>query len=257
MASGIYVITNGVNGKRYVGQSVNIHRRWNGHRSALERGNHSNIKLQRAWARYGSEAFAFSVQEIVSDTAALDEREQRWMDTLRPEYNLAPNAGSNRGLRASPETIARRIASLTGQKRTPEQCTRISEAKKARIAERRAMGIVQPSSFKGRTHTEEAKRKNSESRRGKGCVPCSREKAEKIGAAQRGRPVSAEKRAQISATLTGRSTGRGQLTPEQVREIREIRKTEGLGRIAIAKRLGVTPSAATVVIGNHAYGWVD
>lgn len=256
MESGIYTITNTVSQKRYVGQAVDIRKRWRNHRSSLERGLHSNIHLQRAWLRYGSEAFVFEVVEVVADPGHLDAKEQRWMDDLRPEYNIAPQAGSTRGLRAKPETIARRVAALIGQKRTPEQCRRISEAKKVRIAERRALGIVQVSPMKGRKHSEEAKRLVSKSRRGKGCVPCSPEKAAKIAAAQRGRKVSAEKRLQISVALVGRSTGRGQLTPEQVREVRRLRKTEGLGRIAIARRLGITPSAASSVIGNHAYGWV-
>lgn len=256
MASGVYIITNTVSRKRYVGQAVDIHRRWRNHRSSLERGRHANIHLQRAWSRYGGESFTFEVLEVVVDPGQLDACEQRWMDALLPEYNIAPKAGSNRGLRAKPETIARRVAALTGKKRTLEQCRRISEAKKVRIAERRALGIVQISPMKGRKHSEESKRRVSESRRGKGCFPCSPEKAAKIGAAQRGRHVSAEKRAQISAALTGRSTGRGQLTPDQVRQIRALRSVHGLGRIAIAKQLGISQSAAGAVIGNHAYGWV-
>lgn len=256
MASGVYIITNTVSRKRYVGQAVDIHRRWRNHSSSLERGKHSNIHLQRAWSRYGGVAFVFEIVEVVTDCEQLDAREQWWMDALNPEYNIAPQAGSNRGLRAKPETIARRTAALIGQKRTPEQCRRISEAKKARISERRALGIVQVSPMKGRRHSEDSKRKVSESRRGKGCVPCSQEKAAKISAAQRGRPVPAEKRARISAALSGRSTGRGQLTPYQVRQIRALRSAHGLGRIAIAKQLGISQSAAGAVIGNHAYGWV-
>lgn len=47
--SGIYKITNLVNNKVYIGQSVNIRKRWNQHVLELNKNIHPNIYLQSAW----------------------------------------------------------------------------------------------------------------------------------------------------------------------------------------------------------------
>lgn len=288
---GIYSITHVASGKLYVGQSSKMRDRWLFHRSALRRGVHSNRPLQNAWNKYGEAAFAFAVLELVAlDDALLCEREQYWIDTLKPAYNVAPVAGTTRGMKHPPrsaefrermraiktgfkhseESLARmraipgrpltpeqraeraardlshlrrpesvqkrrekmvgrkqsqaavekRRASLIGQRRTPDQCKRISDAKRAANAAKAAAGIEpQVSPMKGRQHSDEAKRRISEAKRG---VP----------------------------------SGRGSLSPEQVREIRSIRASEGIGYKAIAKRLQISPGAAYSVIGNHAYQWV-
>lgn len=111
-----------------MGQSVNVGRRWRAHRSGLNNGIHPCKHLQRAWKKYGSDQFVFTLlEDVLSDQ--LDAREQAWMDLLKPEFNTAPQAGSNRGLKQSPDSIAKRSASNSGRRRTPEQCARIAAAK--------------------------------------------------------------------------------------------------------------------------------
>lgn len=252
--SGIYLIRNTRDGKKYVGQTASFRRRWSCHRSALERGKHPNVKLQRAWDCHGSEAFAFEIVELAV-VALLDEREQHWMDTLKPEYNLAPFAGSNRGHKPSPETIARRVTALQGQKRTPEQRRRISEAKKARIAERKAMGIVQASPMRGRQQSESSRKKISRNRAGKGGGERSPEWRSNISKAVRGRCVSAETRAKISLAFAGRPSGRGYLSEAQVREIRRLHGL-GYGRVRIGRMMEIPSHLASVVIRGGGYLWV-
>lgn len=62
---GIYKITNQVNGKVYIGQSRNIEKRWNQHRTtAFNSNNHNyNLPLYRAIRKYGIENFIFEVLE--------------------------------------------------------------------------------------------------------------------------------------------------------------------------------------------------
>ena len=72
MTSGVYQILNTVNGKPYVGSSANIERRWSVHRHALSKGTHHSVKLSRAYAKHGADAFAFSV-----------------LETCEPELNIA------------------------------------------------------------------------------------------------------------------------------------------------------------------------
>ena len=59
--SGIYKIENTIDGKCYVGSAINIKSRWQCHVSMLSHDKHNNKHLQRAWNKYGSENFTFSI----------------------------------------------------------------------------------------------------------------------------------------------------------------------------------------------------
>lgn len=91
---GIYRITNQINGKVYIGQSVDIARRWKDHRKAIN----SDLPLYRAMRKYGKDNFIFEVIEECSQKE-LDEKEIYWIkfyDSLNPDkgYNLS-SGGSN------------------------------------------------------------------------------------------------------------------------------------------------------------------
>lgn len=65
---GIYVIENKVNGKKYVGQSVNILLEWRvNHKNPLLRDKHHNIHLQRAWNKYGESNFEHKIIHVCSE----------------------------------------------------------------------------------------------------------------------------------------------------------------------------------------------
>lgn len=65
---GIYLITNLKNNKKYVGQSVNILRRWRNHKadSKNESGDTYNYPLYKAFRKYGIENFKFEILEECS-----------------------------------------------------------------------------------------------------------------------------------------------------------------------------------------------
>ena len=124
----VYQILNRINGKRYVGSTVNLRHRWGNHRSALRRNNHYNAHLQAAWNLYGGKAFAFAVLEYVIDLERLIEREQHYMDALCPEYNIAPVAGSALGVKHTEETKQKMSAASTGRWHSEETKQKMSEA---------------------------------------------------------------------------------------------------------------------------------
>ena len=126
--SGIYRITNSVNGKFYIGSAVRIAYRWATHRFELRHGRHPNPKLHAAWKKYGEAAFQFSVEERVEDLKNLIDREQFYLDTLSPEYNILRKAGSLLGFRFSPESRARLSVQRMGKKHSPEACEKIAQA---------------------------------------------------------------------------------------------------------------------------------
>lgn len=98
MISGIYKITNRVNGKFYLGRSKDIEKRKSQHFHALmsESREHINNHLQNAFNKYGRDAFVFEVIELVDESNAV-EREQYYLDTLTPwdqtiGYNISRSA---------------------------------------------------------------------------------------------------------------------------------------------------------------------
>jgi group I intron endonuclease len=136
--SGIYAIKNTKTGDIYIGSSVTVHQRWYSHRSHLRRGIHHSPKLQRAWKKYGEDAFSFDILEVVPDASELFAREQRWLDELKPfadqrGYNNHPSAGGARGHKLSQAVRDAMSASRTGRKMpamSPEQKAKLSAAAK-------------------------------------------------------------------------------------------------------------------------------
>ena len=63
--SGIYRIKNTVNGRSYIGSSVNILTRMKRHCYELEKSKHNNKHMQRAYDKYGPDSFHFSVVELL------------------------------------------------------------------------------------------------------------------------------------------------------------------------------------------------
>ena len=112
--SGVYEIVNTLNGKRYIGSSVNIRSRFQHHRAELRSGKHHNRHLQNAWDKYGEENFTFEVLFYCERSHTLV-YEQQFLDNLQPEYNVAISASAPMlGLSVSDEVRAKISASMKG-----------------------------------------------------------------------------------------------------------------------------------------------
>lgn len=103
-----------INGKKYIGQSINIYDRYEQHKNRYKISNDSgyNGAFHRALRKYGWNNFDFDVLEECSPKK-LDEREQFWIkkeDSLSPNgYNLTIGGQRNR------TDFSKRICPLCGK----------------------------------------------------------------------------------------------------------------------------------------------
>lgn len=101
----IYKILNTVNGKFYIGSTNHFLSRIQTHKSYLNLNKHPNALLQHAWNKYGKEKFQFIVLEEVEAEVDLVSREQYYLDTLNPPYNIVKIANSTLGYKHHPDTL--------------------------------------------------------------------------------------------------------------------------------------------------------
>ncbi len=134
MTIGVYVII-APSGRRYVGSSVNVEKRWSAHRVALRSGAHHCVALQRAANKYGVDSLQFALIETC-DRAELLVREQHHIDALsaRRRYNSALTAGSLMGYPTTAETRAKQSRAKLGKRKSDETRRRMSAYARARSA---------------------------------------------------------------------------------------------------------------------------
>lgn len=115
----VYVVTNKVTGKLYVGQTTQgVAKRWAGH---TKRSSERVSLLTRAIAKYGVNAFTIRVVDTADTQEELDTKEIHWIHTLGTispvGYNLTEGG---KGGKMSPEAVEKNRQAHLGKKRTPE-----------------------------------------------------------------------------------------------------------------------------------------
>lgn len=83
----IYRILNTQTKDCYIGSTRSFSRRKTEHLYRLRRNKSTSIVLQKAWNKYGEQSFVFEVLEEF-DLGNLIEREQFYIDSLNPKYNV-------------------------------------------------------------------------------------------------------------------------------------------------------------------------
>ena len=215
--SGVYLITNTINRKVYVGCSIDVYKRLKDHRNRLNSLNHKNRILQNSWNKYGENAFLFEIL-VESEECLLLSEENYWCNVLSSHnrkygYNIrmtSPNGKTT----LSEET--KRILSNSkkgkgsynyGKKMPDETKKKISIALTGKkITEKSKSAAVENGrKSKGKKHSDEAKIKMSESHKNK---KCSDETKKKISNSNKHKKITDEQKKLISEKLKGKKYNR-------------------------------------------------
>ena len=197
---GIYKITNTINGKCYIGQSAKLEERIKNHIKTLINGTNKNEHLQSAYSVYGQGNFTVEIIEECLEED-LDEREIFWIDFYKScdrdfGYNKTPGGKGGNGYfdvleNEDKDNIRKRISEKNKGELNPiygKYCytngTIIKYIKESEIEQyelngwykgvpdfikekERIANSGENNGFYGKRHSEETKRKISESRLGK------------------------------------------------------------------------------------------
>jgi group I intron endonuclease len=190
--SGIYKIRNTINENVYIGSAVDLDGRWKGHIYDLRHKKYPHCHLQRAYNKYGEDAFEFKVLERCAkeDLTGGKKREQYWINKYKRlvgwdnMYNKSPTAGSCFGYKHTIQAKENMSKAKKRKNLSLETRVKISESKKG---ERNPMWGKHPSL--------ETLAKMSKAHK---CENLSPETRANISKAQCGKKSSPETRAKMS-----------------------------------------------------------
>ncbi len=236
--SGVYKIKNIINNECYYGSSNNINRRWAKHKKELNENCHCNDILQNAWNKYGESTFIFEYV-ILCDVSTYEKRKQAEEPfLLKGAYNickfvdrLPEMKGENHwnfGKRHMDSTKLK--ISNTLQKLYEDPINHPSYGKE--WSEESKQKMRKPKS-------EEAKRKMSESHKGK--TPWNK-----------GGFFSEESRQKMSIAKRGKRSTFAKFTDDEIRNIRS-RFLTGETKSQLSKSLGVSFTCVRNIVSMNVY----
>ena len=179
----IYLTTNLINGKQYIGKKM--------YRIGWENYLGSGVHLTNAIKKYGRENFKREILEECKTEEDLQEAEIRWIMF----YNAVEDDNFYNIAHGGDGTLSGELHPLFGKNHSKETRKKISEKAKLRTGEKNP--------FFGKTHSNEVKRK--------------------VGEAQIGRPKSVEERKSISERTKGKNNPMyGRKHTEEAKEINRL-----------------------------------
>lgn len=175
----LYKITNQLNGKIYIGQTVNEKRRWTAHLSYAKKPEETGQHIHRAMAKYGVENFIYEIISTCETQEDADEAEIQLIkqyDSRNEEkgYNVAPG-----GNVVWPSGLPPHMYPSYGKKCSDEKKKKISDSNKNKNLgkepwQKGKTSIIEPRILSGtdhpmygKTHTKESRLKISNTHKGK------------------------------------------------------------------------------------------
>jgi group I intron endonuclease len=138
--TGIYMWTSKKYGKSYIGSAIDLSKRFGNYFSlSYLETKKSNSVIYKALLKYSYSNFTLEIMEYC-DKNSLISREQYYIDSLKPEYNICKIAGSSLGFKHSEETKIKMSFNNTGisnprfgKRHTPESREKISNSLKLKL----------------------------------------------------------------------------------------------------------------------------
>lgn len=225
---GIYTIKCLSNGKVYVGSAVDLISRKSQHFYRLRKNKHGNSHLQNAYNKYGEQNFIFEIVEIVEKVEDLILIEQKSIDDFSNEnelFNIRKIAKNNLGLKHTKESIVKMTKS------------------------------GKENGMYGKTHSQEARQKMSESRKNK---PLTEEWKKNMSLARIGKkrnPLTDETKQKLHDANKGENCIKAKLNWQIVRQIREEYSSGLFTYKQLGDKYGVYKTAIEKIVKNQR--WVE
>ena len=133
--AGIYMWTNKLNGKKYVGSSVDLRRRLLEYYNVNRLLNEKSMPINLSLLKHGYQNFSLTILEFC-DIDSLVPREKFYFDEHSPEYNIlkipeSPSRGS--GWKHSEAAIENMRAAASSRSKSPEILAELSAAQSSSI----------------------------------------------------------------------------------------------------------------------------
>jgi group I intron endonuclease len=218
--SGIYEIRNNVNGKVYIGQSIDIHLRNNQEINKLNKGKFHNEHLQSAWNKYGKDNFIFNTIIYELNEDQLDEYEIaiiKFTKSYIKEYGYNKTFGGEGGS-PTEETRKKLSEAVSGENNpnwgkhpSPETIEKISKSEKGKVG------------LKGKDNPMFGKTGLQHPKYG---MEVSQETRKKLSEALTGRTFSQETIKKMSKAQQGEKGPNSKLIEKQVRMIKVLLRSD-------------------------------
>lgn len=146
---GVYAILNTTNNKCYVGSTKNVYTRTSLHLSHLFKNKHHSITLQRAYNKYGKDAFKIILLAKCPDEKFyLEKLENKFIQILNSEYNILKSAYRNYNCKGSPKITETQVIDIITEYQNNTKITYKIIAEKYNIAISTVHAIIRGNNWK-------------------------------------------------------------------------------------------------------------
>jgi group I intron endonuclease len=185
----VYLVTNALNGKKYVGQTAKkLNLRWNEHTS-----NTNSSILHKSIRKYGKESFSLEILHTCESKEEMNFVEMFYISFLNTKapfgYNLTDGGEGRQGYKLSEEAKKRISEKNSGKVMSVEQRLQISKRHRGTKRPPRSEETKKRISIAhiGRVATEETRRKQSLAKLGRKRAPFTEETRLRMSMAKRAR----------------------------------------------------------------------